>query len=847
MKNRTNRFLIASLVFVSILCVVIFASLVFRMNRKGAKTISEVGEIYMSGMSHQTSMHFGTAIELWMSQVSALVDSVPPERTDGGASMKIPLTYNARARGFDSLALYCSDDTFRMIYGIQIEGARQRSFIESVSRGEEKVATGIDAEGNTIILMGVPSDYPVEDGKTCFALVAGLSASYFEDILSEDLESTIGYSIIREDGSFVVRDEGMEGDNYFEWVKAHSENIKGKDGTQHITELGDAVASGEAYISEIILNGERTRLYCTRLPYSEWSLLLSMPYGILDRTINELGNQWTVTAAIDCALILGALLAVFAGYFHFTRKQMNDLDEARKAAERANKAKSEFLSNMSHDIRTPMNGIVGMTAIATANIEDTYQVQDCLKKITLSSRHLLGLINDILDMSKIESGKLSLNMEQVSLREVMQGIINIIQSQAKAKKQDFDVYIHDISVEHVCCDGLRMSQILLNLLGNAIKFTPEGGKIQVALYEEPSPRGSSYIRTHLRVKDNGIGMSADFKEKIFDSFMREDNARIQKTEGAGLGMAITKYIVDALEGTIEVESEPDYGTEFHVILDLEKTLVQENELKLPNWDILVVDDDEMLCESAVAVLKSIGVRADWTLDGNSGIQMVQERHEKGNDYDIILIDWKLPGMDGIQIAQAIRKCCGDEIPILLTSAYDWNDIRNTVETEGINGFIAKPLFRSTLFYGLRPFAGETEEPIITEKKENKNFAGKHVLLAEDNDLNWEIANELLSDLGLELEWAEDGRICVEKFEKSSKGWYAAILMDLRMPEMTGYEAAKAIRAMDREDAGVIPIIAMSADAFSDDIKRCLECGMNAHTAKPVDVQEVARLLEKYIL
>ena len=546
-----------------------------------------------------------------------------------------------------------------------------------------------------------------------------------------------------------------------------------------------------------------------------------------------------------CGIILAALLTVFIRYYQLTRQQIRQLEEARQEALFANKAKSEFLSNMSHDIRTPMNAIVGMTAIAIANQDNPQQIQNCLRKIALSSKHLLGLINDVLDMSRIESGKMTLNMDQVSLREVMDSIVNIVQPQRKTKNQKFDVLIHDIHTENVYCDSVRLNQILLNLLSNAIKFTPENGNIHVALEEEEgSPRGEEYVRIHLRVKDNGIGMTPEFQEKIFESFTREDSARVRKTEGTGLGMAITKYIVDTMGGTIEVESELGKGSEFHITLDMEKAEIQESDMILPKWNMLVVDDDKQLCETTVSALSSIGIDAEWVLDGESAVERVKENHEKHQDYHIILLDWKLPGIDGIETARQIRRCMGDQVPILLISAYEWSEIEERAREAGVTGFIAKPLFKSTLYHGLKPFADSLEET-REDQKEEISFSGMKILLAEDNDLNWEIAEELLSEMGMELERAENGQICIDMFQNSPVGYYQAVLMDIRMPIMTGYEAAWGIRKLDRPDAD-IPIIAMTADAFSEDIKRCLDCGMNAHVAKPIDVQEICRLLEKFV-
>ena len=510
----------------------------------------------------------------------------------------------------------------------------------------------------------------------------------------------------------------------------------------------------------------------------------------------------------------------------------------------ASKSKGEFLSNMSHDIRTPMNAIVGMTAIATAHMDDPQQVRNCLKKITLSSRHLLGLINDVLDMSKIESGKMTLNEELVSLREIMESIVSIVQPQVKAKHQNFNVSIFNILSENVHCDSVRLNQVLLNLLSNAIKFTPEYGSIEITLHQEESPKGADYVRIRIHVKDTGIGISDEFQKHIFESFAREDNKRIHRTEGSGLGMTITKYIVDAMKGEITVKSQQGVGTEFQVVLDLMRAEEHVEDMILPNWVMLVVDDDQQLCESTVESLRSIGIQADWVLDGEDAVKRATRHHQEHQDYHVILLDWKLPDMDGIQTARELRKRLGDDVPILLISAYDWTEIEEEARAAGISGFLMKPLFRSTLYYGLKPFM-EAEDVQHVEEEKGPEFANKRVLVAEDNELNWEIASELLQDLGLELEWAENGEICTKMFQNSAPGYYHAILMDIRMPVMNGYEATDTIRAMDRPDAS-LPIIAMTADAYSDDIQKCLNHGMNAHVAKPIDIGEVARILKKFM-
>lgn len=457
----------------------------------------------------------------------------------------------------------------------------------------------------------------------------------------------------------------------------------------------------------------------------------------------------------------------------------------------------------------------------------------------------MGLINDVLDMSKIESGKLSFNICPLSLKETMSDIVNIMQPQVKAREQYFDIFIQGIISENVCCDSVRLNQVLLNLLSNAVKFTPERGKIDVYLYQEPSPRGDEYVRTHFRVEDTGIGMSREFQEKIFDTFARENTEQVQNINGTGLGMSITKCIVDIMEGTIQVESEQGKGSKFHVILDLKKAETNEEEMKLPEWNVLVVDDNEQLCSSAVSNLEELGAHADWTLDGRKAVQMVEEHHEKKDDYHFVLIDWKMPHMDGIQTIREIRNRIGDEIPVFLISAYDFSDIEEKAHAAGIEGFISKPLFKSTLYSSLKQYAKESDNELRQKESSQFDFSGKHVLIAEDIDLNWEIAEEILSSFGFILDRVANGQECVEIFKNSEVGYYDAVLMDIRMPVMNGYDATKAIRALDRPDKE-LPIIAMTADAFSDDARQCFDSGMNAHLAKPLDIKECLRTLEKYI-
>ncbi len=844
MRRKTTHFLTASFVLASIFCMIVFIVQTMWMNQMGAGAIKEIGVIYMSGMSKQIAAHFGTTIELRLSQVESLVDAVSPARKRDYSAMRLELAYYARSKGFEYLAFYTDEGDFQIIYGPKVVPEVPQALHRSVMGGKDNVSAGQDEHGERVVLIGVPAAYDIGEGRKSAALVAGLPADYLDDALAVNVDSSmVDYSIIRTDGTVIMQNADVAKSNYFD--KADWED-------EYVSRLRESMENGEDYSGEIKADGKRWNLYCTALPASEWHLLLHMPYSTLDRTVERLANRWSFCSVSGCMLVLGALLLVFAGYYRLTRKQMYELNKAyqsaekeRHTAERASRAKSEFLSNMSHDIRTPMNGIMGMTMVAMNSLDDAVRIRLCLKRISVSSRHLLGLINDMLDMAKIENGGFSLNMEPLSLREVMHNIMTVIQPQVQEKNQKFNIYVQNIQYENVCTDRVRLSQILLNIIGNCVKFTPKDGMIQVFLSEELSPRGNAYTRSCLHIKDNGVGMTQEFQEKIFEAFTREDNERVEKNEGAGMGMAITKYIVDAMGGMIRVQSEPGAGSDFYITIDMEKVPQQDQELLLPQRDVLVIDDDEMSCQAAESTLRSIGLRAECMQDMEAALKRLEECRSSGES-PIVLIDWDIQGQDGIQEVSKIRGRFGKQLTLILLSDGDWDELEEKAVQAGVDGFVAKPLFRSGLYYGLRTFAETKPQELENTQEDDMDFTGRRILFAEDNDLNWEIGEAMLSELGLELDRAENGKICLEKFEQSDAGWYDLILMDLRMPVMTGYEAAAAIRALTRDDAAEIPIIAVSADAFEDDRKKSAACGMNAHTVKPYDLMELIQLMNQHM-
>ncbi len=846
-EHHATHFLIGSFTVLLLVSIGAFVCLGRFMSKESEESIHTVGNLYMAGINNHITAHFRTLIDLKLEQAEGIVDTIPAD-ISGTDELYEELVHRADVRNFNYVALYSTDGTIEMLDGSFLRLADPESFRESLAHHEKKVAVGYDSLGNEVVMFGLNAEYPMSNGEKSLALVVAVPIDYISAMLGTDEENALIFSsIIRKDGSFIISDMGSEYEDYFESLYARFPDGDPEKIGSYIQELSEAMEKKENYATVLDFDESNQQIYCTMLPYSEWHLITILPFGPLNETVEDLDRNRTLATLLVCSVIFVVLLIIFFIYYRTTCRQLKELEEARQEALAATKAKSSFLSNMSHDIRTPMNAIVGMTAIAIAHVDDKEQVMNCLKKITLSGKHLLGLINDVLDMSKIESGKMTLTAELVSLQEVIEGVVGIVQTQIKGKSQHFNVHIDKITAEDVYCDSVRLNQVLLNLLSNAIKYTQEGGTIQLSLYQEDTPpqKGADYVRTHITVTDNGMGMSEEFQSHVFDSYSRVDTLRVHKTEGAGLGMAITKHIIDAMDGTITVKSQLGKGTEFHVILDFERATASEIDMVLPPWKMLVVDDDETLCRTAVDALESIGIQADWTLSGEKALTMVAKHHQSRDDYQIVMLDWKLPGMDGLYVAKQIRRIVGEEMPIILISAYDWSDFEADAKEAGINGFIAKPLFKSTLFYGLKKYMDIEENPDMPD--DHADFSGKHVLVAEDNDLNWEILQALLSDIGMEVEWAENGKICLEKFQASAPGYYDVILMDVRMPVMNGYEATKGIRASSHPDAGTIPIIAMTADAFSEDIKQCLDCGMNAHTAKPINFEEVISLLKKHIL
>ncbi len=524
------------------------------------------------------------------------------------------------------------------------------------------------------------------------------------------------------------------------------------------------------------------------------------------------------------------------------------LADAVAAAENANRAKSTFLSNMSHDIRTPMNAIIGFTTLAVSHLDDRDRVKEYLTKILASGNHLLSLINDILDMSRIESGKIQLDEAEVNLSDVLHDIKTIVSGQIYAKQLDLYMDAIDITDEDVYCDKTRLNQVLMNLLSNAIKFTPAGGTVSVRVRQLEGQVGGCG-QYEFRVKDSGIGMSPEFAQRIFEPFERERTSTVSKIQGTGLGMAICKNIVDMMGGTIEVQTAPGKGSEFIVRVPLRIQAEHRKTEKIPALEglkALVVDDDFNTCDSVTRMLVKVGMRADWTLSGKEAVLRARQSIEMGDTYKAYIIDWRLPDMNGIEVTRQIR-ALNDDTPIIILTAYDWSDIEVEAKAAGVTAFCSKPLFLSDLRDSLMTAIGQKDEekPGVLPK-EATDFAGKHVLLAEDNELNREIAVEILNAYGLEVDTAENGAIAVEKVSTAAPGQYDLVLMDVQMPIMDGYTATRRIRELENPALAGIPILAMTANAFDEDRRNALECGMNGFLSKPIVIADLVQEMRKVL-
>ena len=636
-------------------------------------------------------------------------------------------------------------------------------------------------------------------------------------------------SMIDANGDYIIKGHSFKNSSFFEFYRSYN---------------AIDPASAQAFFEKItsttgsftMLNSRGEECILAHTPVTAaggWTLLSLMP--MKDLSVNS--ENWLLIGFVSSGLLI---LFVFdlAVMLTFNKK----LQAAAREAAAANKAKTDFLSTMSHDIRTPMNAIIGLTTIAEKNLGDTESVGEYLRKITMASNHLLTLINDILDISKVESGKLNLSPLTFSIVETVENLVNLSQPMIKEKNIEFNFRISRMEREYLYADQLRLNQIYINILSNAIKYTEPGGHVSVDMREAESPKPGCVRLTYI-VSDSGIGMSPEFMANMYQPFSRQTDSRVNSIQGTGLGLAITKQMVDLMGGTIDCQSEQGKGTTFTVTLDLPVADRQREDMTLDPMDVLIVDDDEILLETAVDTLASLGVTADHANSGLEALDMIKRRHETGRDYSVVILDWKMPDIDGLETIRRIRAEAGTGTPILLISAYDWSDIEDMAKEAGANGFVNKPLFRSKLYDKINALLG-TEAKSVEPENDYSDLQGLNILIAEDNDVNWEIISAMLGMFGITTERAENGRVCVDKVKHAAKGSYTLVFMDIQMPEMNGLEATRCIRALDDPWASSIPIIAMTADAFSENVTECMNAGMNGHIAKPIDIKLVIKEIRR---
>lgn len=710
-----------------------------------------------------------------------------------------------------------------------------------------------DTETREVILIGRTFDAVSFNGHTYRYLAAKMEKGILQDFIKLDSYDSKGHThIIDFQGNYLINHhrslESEKVENFYETMERG--RLKGG---MTVSEIQERIQNRDNFTFQYQdVNGEDNLITCTYMEMGKWYYLNVVPRYVFVNQSKALMELF----AFFMIVIFSVIAAVWISVFHrrsriiaMERKHRAELTEALDMAQAANRAKTIFLNNMSHDIRTPMNAIIGFVTLASTHIDNKERVSDYLEKISKSSSHLLSLINDVLDMSRIESGKVSIEMKTENLSEILHGLKDIILADVHAKQLELFVDALDVQDEYIVCDKLRLNQVLLNLTSNALKYTNPGGMVSVRVIEKGYSESGKGIY-EFRIKDNGIGMSEEFVKTIFQPFTREKSSTVSGIQGTGLGMAITKNIVDMMGGTIEVESEPGVGTEFIVVFEFE---IPENKKELPvirsleGLRGLIVDDDMNACQSAAAMLRQLGMRSEWCMYGKEAIARTQEALKMDDYFHVYIIDWLMPDMNGIETVRRLRKIVSGAAPMILLSAYDWTDAEEEAREAGVTDFISKPLFLSDLCDKLMRVCGEgQEEDSCEDVMEEDHFDGKRLLLAEDIELNREIAEEILGQAGFLVESVENGQAAVDRINGSEPGYFDAVLMDVQMPVMDGYEATRAIRKLENKALSDIPIIAMTANAFEEDRKEALLAGMNGHVGKPIDIPTLLNALKNVL-
>ena len=863
-KSMLIILIAAFLILATLLFIGVYRSITQQVLQNNVETMSELTQHDRNSVLN--------SIDLRYDSLYAIVDSLKAEKPQTlDETRELLQKYLPFVSGAKNLCLMSDDGILYRNSGLYMEDAIAREFCDT--HDGQFVATynkaGVTIDNQReMLIQAVPAQFSFDE-KNITHLIAILDLRVLQSELKVDSFDGEGFSsVIDEDGYYIVNVSAAHSyltrDNFYKDLQnAELESYKDPE------ELRKTILSLKEPLSvHFSQNGEQNVMVVTPLDRHGWYFLSTVPESVFDGQSRAIYSiVFTLVGVLMLAMIGAAIMLLYrrkqamqlefaderAAHLETIEQQHEQLEkehaaleEALDMANAANRSKTTFLNNMSHDIRTPMNAIIGYTGLAASHIDNKEQVQGYLTKIGQSSNHLLSLINDVLDMSRIESGKMTLNEKPESLSEILHALRDIVQADIHAKELEFFMDTTDVHDEEVICDKLRLNQILLNVISNSIKYTPAGGMVSVRLTEK-AVKANGYGVYEFRIKDTGMGMNEEFLKTIYDPFTRVNSSTVSGIQGTGLGMAITKNIVDMYGGTIQVESEEYKGTEVIITLDFKlQTEHKEPEriVELEGLRGLVADDDISACKSISRMLKDIGIRSDWCASGKEAVIRTEEAYQEGDLFKVYIIDWLMPDMNGIETARRIRHIVGDAAPIIILTAYDWTDIEFEAREAGVTGFISKPLFASDLRVALMKCIGKEEK--VEEQKVSYDFTGKKILLVEDNEMNREIATELLEEDGFVVDTAEDGTIAVQKMENAKPGDYDLILMDVQMPIMNGYEATRRIREMNDPAIANITILAMTANAFEEDRQSAIAAGMNDHLTKPVDVRKLKDTLVKYL-
>ena len=838
--NRKN--IIIFFMVMIVFCFGCFVFLIRSSSRESQKAGLEMDRLYLRELTTQTIGHFQTSLKSQLSQLSTSAASIHEEDLQSADTLE---TYLARTQEYNEFSFFALLDEEGKYYSADgvYPAASKISFLAELLRGEKNLVSYNETIlGNDMILIGEPIT-PVDYGdKKLVAVLAGLDVNAINNQLSLKKEDAKTYtSIIDKSGRFIINNsydtDPSRGTNFISKMQKYAEFMQGYS-------LGGVVSdleSDRSGLAAYTIDGQNQYLYYAAISGTDWFLLTIIPYEIVNATISDLISSLTRNSIIMMLCILILLSGIFVFYAvgmdrkeQGLKKAMLAAEELRKQAEDASYAKSEFLSRMSHEIRTPMNGIIGMTAIARQNTDNPAKVEDCLKKVWNSSQHLLTLINDILDMSKIESGKIELRSEIFDFKDFLDNLGNMYYSQAKSRGIEYETVLAGDIQENLTGDSLRLNQILSNLLSNALKFTPSGGTVRLRIAKTEEKKDSIILR--FEVSDTGRGIEEKNFDKIFESFEQENAGITSRYGGTGLGLSIVRRFSELMGGKVWVESRIGKGSTFIAELPFPKYAHREDIPQFCGLRVLVVDDNRENCEHTAGILKEMGIQTEWADSGAKAVRCAEAAESRGEPYDVCFIDWEMPSMNGLETAKGVRDVMGDHAGTFVMTSYESSELERQAAEAGITHIVLKPLFPSSAAKILADITHRQVSGAAANRNDGYEFRGRRILLAEDNDLNREIAVELMKAVKAEVDETVNGKEAVEMFGSSPPGYYDLILMDIQMPVMDGRKAAGIIREMDRQDAADIPIFAMSANAFAEDEEESRLAGMDVHISKPIDVK-----------